>query len=303
MLHDHLGTASDRVFPGAFGCRTPRQRQYVRLICVRLQVALGLCEQTPEVHPLTDRVEQIDAPLVVAFLNDLQATGRTAVLPAMHDCRHQVFHALHGVSRALGHGPNPARAGHPPAEDRHTPGATPDGTRDPSFARCTEAERLAGHSGPRNAASNICSGLARLRTYRSEASRSDLATASKCPHPRQRTPRALAAALEGNDHSATGVVGNPRIRPAPEIFVNARREPMTRAGFEYILEKHVRTAIKRCPSLASKRISPHVLRHSCALTVLEATKDLRKVSLWLGHANMQTTEMYTRADPSIKLEA
>jgi hypothetical protein len=36
---------------------------------------------------------------------------------------------------------------------------------------------------------------------------------------------------------------------------------------------------------------------------LEATKDLRKVSLWLGHANMQTTEMYTRVDPSIKLEA
>jgi len=91
--------------------------------------------------------------------------------------------------------------------------------------------------------------------------------------------------------------------PAPEIFVNSRREPMTRAGFEYVLEKHVRTAINHCPSLASKRISPHVLRHSCALTVLEATKDLRKVSLWLGHANMQTTEMYTRADPSIKLEA
>lgn len=89
----------------------------------------------------------------------------------------------------------------------------------------------------------------------------------------------------------------------PELFVNARREPMTRAGFEYILEKHTRTATKHCPSLAAKRVSPHVLRHSCALTVLEATKDLRKVSLWLGHANMQTTEMYIRADPSIKLEA
>jgi integrase/recombinase XerD len=37
--------------------------------------------------------------------------------------------------------------------------------------------------------------------------------------------------------------------------------------------------------------------------VLQATKDLRKVSLWLGHAHMQTTEMYTRADPSVKLEA
>jgi site-specific recombinase XerD len=89
----------------------------------------------------------------------------------------------------------------------------------------------------------------------------------------------------------------------PELFVNARREPLSRAGFEYILEKHVHTATKHCPSLATKRISPHVLRHSCALTVLEATKDLRKVSLWLGHANMQTTEMYIRADPSIKLEA
>ena len=78
---------------------------------------------------------------------------------------------------------------------------------------------------------------------------------------------------------------------------------MTRAGFEYILDKHTHTATKRCPSLAKKRTSPHVLRHSCALIVLEATKDLRKVSLWLGHANMQTTEMYVRVDPSIKLEA
>jgi integrase/recombinase XerD len=89
----------------------------------------------------------------------------------------------------------------------------------------------------------------------------------------------------------------------PELFVNARREPLTRAGFEYILEKHVDTATARRPSLASKRISPHVLRHSCALAVLEATKDIRKVSLWLGHPNMQTTEIYTRVDPSIKLEA
>jgi integrase/recombinase XerD len=67
----------------------------------------------------------------------------------------------------------------------------------------------------------------------------------------------------------------------PEVFVNARREPMTRSGFEYILEKHARTASKRCPSLSTKHISPHLLRHSCALTVLQATKDLRKVSLWL----------------------
>ena len=45
------------------------------------------------------------------------------------------------------------------------------------------------------------------------------------------------------------------------------------------------------------------LRHTCALTILQATKDLRKVSLWLGYSSMQTTETYIRADPSVKLEA
>ena len=90
---------------------------------------------------------------------------------------------------------------------------------------------------------------------------------------------------------------------SPELFLNARRDAMTRAGFEYILRKHVNTASARCPTLADKRISPHVLRHTCALTILQATKDLRKVSLWLGHSSMQTTEIYTRADPSVKLEA
>lgn len=89
----------------------------------------------------------------------------------------------------------------------------------------------------------------------------------------------------------------------PELFINARGEPMTRSGFEYILRKHVHIATKRCPTLSTRRVSPHVLRHTCALTVLQATQDLRKVSLWLGHANMQTTEIYTRADPSVKLEA
>jgi site-specific recombinase XerD len=88
----------------------------------------------------------------------------------------------------------------------------------------------------------------------------------------------------------------------PELFVNARRQPMTRSGFEYILHKHVETAAQNCPSLSKKRVSPHVLRHTCALTVLQATKDIRKVSLWLGHAHIQTTEIYTRADPSVKLE-
>lgn len=97
-----------------------------------------------------------------------------------------------------------------------------------------------------------------------------------------------------------------RIRPAssaPELFLNARAQAMTRSGFEYILSKHVATAAKSMPSLATKRVSPHVLRHTCAMHTLRATRDVRKVSLWLGHATLQSTEVYLRADPAEKLEA
>ena len=90
---------------------------------------------------------------------------------------------------------------------------------------------------------------------------------------------------------------------APELFLNARGEAMTRSGFEYILQKHVATANRSTPSIAKKRVSPHVLRHTCAMHTLRATRDVRKVSLWLGHAALQSTEVYLRADPTEKLEA
>lgn len=89
----------------------------------------------------------------------------------------------------------------------------------------------------------------------------------------------------------------------PELFLNARGTEMSRSGFEYVLRKHVKTATKRCPTLAKKRISPHVLRHSCAMIMLQATRDIRKVSLWLGHSSLQTTEIYIQADPSERLDA
>lgn len=88
-----------------------------------------------------------------------------------------------------------------------------------------------------------------------------------------------------------------------ELFLNAHGEPMTRSGFEYVLKKHVEVAAKHCPSLEKKQISPHVLRHTAAMVVLQATGDIRKVSLWLGHGDIQTTEVYLRADPTEKLEA
>lgn len=56
-------------------------------------------------------------------------------------------------------------------------------------------------------------------------------------------------------------------------------------------------------SLRDVEFHPHQLRHSCAVLMLQATRDVRKVALWLGHSDMRTTEAYLRADPSEKLEA
>ncbi|WP_347341652.1 tyrosine-type recombinase/integrase [Bradyrhizobium uaiense] len=89
----------------------------------------------------------------------------------------------------------------------------------------------------------------------------------------------------------------------PEVFVNARGEPLSRWGFAYLLRQHAATAARKQPGLAKKRVSPHVLRHTCAMVVLQATGDIRKVSLWLGHATLTTTEVYTRGDPTEKLDA
>jgi site-specific recombinase XerD len=97
-----------------------------------------------------------------------------------------------------------------------------------------------------------------------------------------------------------------RVRPdeaSRHLFVNARGSALTRSGFAYLLDKYVEVAARNVPSLRTKRVSPHVLRHTCAMITLQATRDVRKVALWLGHAHLATTEVYLRADPAEQLDA
>lgn len=88
-----------------------------------------------------------------------------------------------------------------------------------------------------------------------------------------------------------------------ELFLNARGGPLSRSGIEYILSKNALKAAAKCPTLSAKHVSPHVLRHSCAMHMLLSTRDIRKVALWLGHASVKSTELYLRADPTVKLAA
>ena len=87
------------------------------------------------------------------------------------------------------------------------------------------------------------------------------------------------------------------------LFLNARGKGMSRHGFAHRLALHVAVARQSIPSLAGKRVSPHVIRHSCAMHALEVTNSsVHKVSLWLGHSSAKTTEIYVRGDPIARLE-
>jgi integrase/recombinase XerD len=89
----------------------------------------------------------------------------------------------------------------------------------------------------------------------------------------------------------------------PEVFLNARGGALTTSGFSYILKSYIPSATSQCQSLSKKRVAPHVMRHTCALNTLQATRDIRKVALWLGHTSLKSTEIYLRADPTEKLQA
>lgn len=91
-----------------------------------------------------------------------------------------------------------------------------------------------------------------------------------------------------------------------------RDEPLfpTRTGrrlsadaVERLVRKHATTAATRCPSLGAEKRHPHVLRHSCAMSLLQAGVDTAVIALWLGHADMRSTHTYLHADMTLKQRA
>lgn len=268
------------------------------------KLLLNYASDRLKVPPSQLALEQIDAPLVRDFLNALEATRRNgpssrnarlaAIKSFMHFLEYRVPSVMEQIRQILA---IPAKQ----AESRLVRHLTVE-----EMQAILDAPDPTVRAGVRDRAMLHLCYAAGLRVSELIGLRVDNWTLQ--PHPsvlilgKGRRERCLplwkttTAALR----AWLAVRGPARV---PELFVNARGESMTRSGFDYILDKHVRKATQRCPTLATKRVSPHVVRHTCALTILQATKDLRKVSLWLGHAHLHTTEIYTRADPSVKLEA
>ena len=87
------------------------------------------------------------------------------------------------------------------------------------------------------------------------------------------------------------------------IFINTRGQRLTRHGVIYILRRAVTVATKTNPALAKHTISPHTLRHCCAMNLLQSGVDLTTIQSWLGHATVNTTHQYVEADLEMKRHA
>jgi site-specific recombinase XerD len=92
-------------------------------------------------------------------------------------------------------------------------------------------------------------------------------------------------------------------RPHEPLFPTRTGRPLSRDAIERRLAIHTATAAERCLTLKGKKLHPHVLRHSCAMSLLQNGVDTTVIALWLGHADVRSTHPYLHADLAIKERA
>ena len=94
-----------------------------------------------------------------------------------------------------------------------------------------------------------------------------------------------------------------RGEPDAPVFPNQRGGSLSHDGLDYLLTKHLAVARATCPSLKKKRVTPHVLRHTAAMDLLQNSVDRAVIALWLGHESVETTYVYLHADLKLKERA
>ena len=91
--------------------------------------------------------------------------------------------------------------------------------------------------------------------------------------------------------------------PTDPLFPGPRGQPLSRNALGQLVAKHARAAATTCPSLGSKKVTPHVLRHSCAMRLLENGVDVTLIAMWLGHESLRSTQTYLNAHMALKEQA
>jgi site-specific recombinase XerD len=91
--------------------------------------------------------------------------------------------------------------------------------------------------------------------------------------------------------------------PDTPVFLNVRGKPITRFGIHTLVARTVKKAATITPSLRSKRVSPHTIRHATAVHLLRAGVDINTIRAWLGHVSLETTNRYAEVDLEMKAKA
>jgi len=84
------------------------------------------------------------------------------------------------------------------------------------------------------------------------------------------------------------------------LFVNAEGNRLSRFGLRHIITHRVAEAAKVCPSLFTRKVTPHIWRHTTAMHLLQSNLDLNMIRSWLGHASIETTNGYVEIDLEMK---
>ena len=93
-----------------------------------------------------------------------------------------------------------------------------------------------------------------------------------------------------------------KLEPSNPVFPNARGGALSSDGVQYIIDKYIVAAGRKCISLQKKKVSPHVLRHTTAMQLLQSGVDRSVIALWLGHESVETTQIYLDANLQMKEE-
>ncbi|GLR45778.1 integrase [Mesorhizobium amorphae] len=103
--------------------------------------------------------------------------------------------------------------------------------------------------------------------------------------------------------TVTVLLAERRGRSADPAFPTISGTSLSHDALQYLLNKHLAVARRHCPSLASKHVTPHVLRHTLAMDLLQHGVDRSVIALWLGHESVETTAIYLQADMKLKEQA
>ena len=265
------------------------------------RLLLQFAQQRLHKAPSALALEDIDAPLITAFLDDLETVRRVTArtrnlrLTAVHSFfRYAAFEApatSAQIQRVLA---IPAK--------RFTRALVPFLSRPEVDALLAAPDRRT-WSGRRDHALILLAVQTGLRLSELTSLRPEDLHVGTGAHVRVigKGRKERCTPLSKNTRAVLAAwVREPPLAAGQPLFPNARGSTLSAHGLQYLLAKHVAAASNACPSLKRKRVSPHVLRHTTAMDLLQEGTEQIAIALWLGHESIETTQVYLDADLQLK---